>query len=157
MADPVPVEIGAEAPDFELRDQANQPVRLSSYRGAKNVLLVFYPFTFTPVCGTELVTLRDAGSDFVNDDTAVLAVSCDTVPAHRVWDAQHNFGFPLLADFWPHGAVARAYGVFDDVRGCATRGSFIIDREGVVRWTVVHPIPDARDAADYRKVLAELR
>jgi peroxiredoxin len=150
------VEIGDRAPDFELRDQANRPVRLSDYRGRKNVLLVFYPFTFTPVCGTELVALRDNIANFQNDDVELLAVSCDSTPAHRVWAEQHSFGFPLLADFWPHGEAARAYGVFDEQRGCATRGSFVIDREGIVRWKIVNPIPDARDHEQYAKVLAEL-
>lgn len=151
------VEVGEQAPDFELRDQGNQPVRLSDLRGRKNVLLVFYPFTFTPVCGTELSTLRDVRDEFDNDEVALLAVSCDTVPAHRVWDEQQQFGFRLLADFWPHGDVARAYGVFDDNRGCATRGSFVIDREGVVRGKVVNAIPDARDIDDYRAWLVEVR
>jgi mycoredoxin-dependent peroxiredoxin len=150
------VEIGDHAPDFELRDQAYQPVRLSDYRGKKNVLLVFYPFTFTPVCATELVTLQDNLATFQNDDVELLAVSCDSTPAHRVWAEQRGFAFPLLADFWPHGEAAKAYGVFDEERGCATRGTFLIDREGVIRWKVVNPIPDARDHEQYAKVLAEI-
>jgi mycoredoxin-dependent peroxiredoxin len=150
------VEIGDEAPDFELRDQRNQPVRLSDLRGQRNVVLLFYPFTFTSVCATELAAIRDDLPTYQNDDVQVLAVSCDTTPSHRVWDEQEHFGFPLLADFWPHGETARAYGVFDDSRGCATRGTFIIDRAGVVRWKVVNAVPDARDQDDYVKVLAEL-
>jgi peroxiredoxin len=148
--------IGDPAPDFELRDQHNTPVRLADFRGRKNVLLVFYPFTFTPVCATELAAIRDDIATFQNDDVQVLAVSCDTTAAHRVWDDQQKFGFPLLADFWPHGATAQAYGVFDGQRGCAARGTFAIDRDGVVRWSVVNPIPDARDHDEYAKVLAEL-
>lgn len=150
------VRTGEQAPDFELRDQANKPVRLSDFRGHKNVLLMFYPFTFTPVCGTELVGIRDDLATFQNDDVQVLAVSVDSPFAHRVWAEQQGFDFPLLADFWPHGAVASAYGVFDEERGCATRGTFVIDREGIVRWSIVNPIPEARDQEQYVKVLAEL-
>ena len=152
----MPVEIGAQAPDFELKDQNNQVVRLSSYRGSKNVVLVFYPLTFTGVCQSELCGIRDELPRFENDDVQVLAVSVDSVFSHKVWADQQGFDFPLLADFWPHGAVASAYGVFNAERGVAERGTFIIDREGTVRYTVVNPIPDARDQAEYVKVLATL-
>jgi peroxiredoxin len=102
------VEIGEPAPDFELRDQRNAPVRLAAFRERKNVVVLFYPFTFTPVCASELAAIRDQRDAFQNDVVQLLAVSCDSVPAHRVWDDQEEFGFPLLADFWPHGAVAGA-------------------------------------------------
>jgi len=83
-------------------------------------------------------------------------VSVDSLYSHRVWAEQENFQFPLLSDFWPHGAVAKAYGIFDADRGVAVRGTFVIDKEGVVRWKVVNPIPQARDIADYQKALAAL-
>jgi len=150
------VEIGDEAPDFELKDQNNQVVRLSSYRGTKAVVLVFYPLTFTRVCQGELCGIRDEMPSFENDDVQVLAVSVDSVFSHQVWADQQAFDFPLLADFWPHGGVASAYGVFNDDRGVALRGTFIIDRDGIVRYKVVNPIPDARDQAEYVKVLASL-
>ncbi|GAC1322980.1 MAG: peroxiredoxin [Mycobacteriales bacterium] len=152
----MPVEIGAQAPDFELKDQNNQVVRLSSYRGSKNVVLVFYPLTFTGVCRGELSSIRDELPQFESDDAQVLAVSVDSVFSHKVWADQQGFDFPLLADFWPHGAVAASYGVFNADRGVAERATFIIDREGTVRYTVVSPIPDARDQAEYVKVLATL-
>ncbi|GII00550.1 peroxiredoxin [Planobispora takensis] len=150
------VEVGSPAPDFELRDQHGAPVRLSDLRGRK-VLLVFYPFAFSNVCHGELSAIRDelAGGG-LPQDVRVLTVSVDSVFVQRAWADQEGYGFAMLSDFWPHGQVARAYGVFDDDRGIAMRGTFVIDGEGVVRWRVVSPIPEARDMAEYRKVLAEL-
>jgi mycoredoxin-dependent peroxiredoxin len=150
------VEIGAEAPDFELPDQHGTPVKLSSFRGAKNVVLVFYPLAFSPVCSGELCALREDFPEVTRDDVELLTVSVDSLFAHRAWAEKESFQFSLLADFWPHGAVAKQYGVFDEARGLAIRGTFVIDKEGVVRWSVVNPIPQARDIADYQKALAEL-
>lgn len=110
------VENGQEAPDFELRDQHKQPVRLSDYRGKKTVVVLFIPFAFSRV----------------------------------------SYTFPLLSDFWPHGATAQAYGVFQERVGAPIRGSFVIDREGILRWSVVNGLPDARELDDYRRVLAEV-
>ena len=150
------VEAGVEAPDFELRDQHNSPVRLSSFRGDKAVVLIFYPFTFTRTCQGELAGIRDDLPSFVNDDVQVLAVSVDSSYAHRVWAEQEGFTFPLLADFWPHGEVAARYGVFDAGRGAALRGTFIIDKAGIVRYKAVNPLRDARDQQEYLAVLARL-
>jgi peroxiredoxin len=150
------VEVGDLAPDFELRDQHGSPVRLSSFRGAKKVVLVFYPLAFSGVCSGELCALRDDFPEVSRDDVELLTVSVDSSCAHRVWADREKFGFALLSDFWPHGAVARSYGVFDETLGIATRGTFIIDKEGVVRWKVVNPVPQARDLGEYRKALAEL-
>ena len=150
------VEIGDEAPDFELPDQHRTPVKLSSFRGTKNVVLVFYPLAFSPVCSGELCAMREHFPEVSRDDVELLTVSVDSLYSHRVWAEQENFQFALLSDFWPHGAVAKAYGVLDQDRGVALRGTFVIDKEGVVRWKVVHPIPQARDIADYQKALAAL-
>jgi mycoredoxin-dependent peroxiredoxin len=150
------VEVGEHAPDFELADQHGTPVRLSSFRGKANVVLVFYPLAFSGVCGSELAALRDGFPEQTQDDVALLTVSVDSVFAHRTWSDAEQFGFGLLSDFWPHGEVARRYGVFDAERGVAARGTFIIDTGGVVRWQVVNPIPQARDLAEYSKALAAL-
>ncbi|MGW0608462.1 peroxiredoxin [Streptomyces sp. NPDC002644] len=147
------IEVGNRAPDFELKDNHGRPVRLSDYQGEKNVVLLFYPFAFTGVCTGELCDIRDNLPAFVNDDTQVLAVSADSIHTLRVYAEQEGFEYPLLSDFWPHGNVSRAYGVFDEEKGCAVRGTFIIDKEGVVRWTVVNALPDARDLNDYVKAL----
>ncbi|MBX6390217.1 MAG: peroxiredoxin [Frankia sp.] len=150
------VDVGAVAPDFSLKDQNNEVVSLSDFHGKRNVVLIFYPLTFTNVCKGELCAVRDDLASFQNDDVQVLAVSVDSPFAHKVWADEQGYDFPLLADFWPHGAVAKAYGVFDEEKGIAVRGTFIIDKEGVVRWKVVNAIPDARDQAEYLKVLATL-
>ena len=150
------VEVGEQAPDFELTDQHGTPVRLSRFRGAKNVVLVFYPLAFSGVCGGELCALRDDFPAVTGSDTELLTVSVDSTFTHRAWADAEGFGFGLLSDFWPHGSVASSYGVFDADRGIAVRGTFIIDKDGVVRWKVVNPIPQARDIADYAKALAEL-
>jgi alkyl hydroperoxide reductase subunit AhpC len=131
-------------------------VKLSSFRGAKNVVLVFYPLAFSPVCSGELCAMREDFPEVNRDDVELLTVSVDHMFAHRAWAEQENFQFGLLADFWPHGAVAREYGVFDEDRGVALRGTFVIDKAGIVRWKVVNPIPQARDIADYQKALAAL-
>jgi peroxiredoxin len=150
------VDVGDEAPDFELKDQHGTPVRLSGFRGEKNVVLVFYPFAFSGVCSGEMCAMRDAFPEVTRDDVELLTVSVDTGFSLRTWADTQNFGFEMLSDFWPHGAVARSYGVFDENIGAAIRGTFIIDKNGVVRWKVVNPLPQARDIADYQKALAAL-
>jgi peroxiredoxin len=149
--------VGTVAPDFELVDQHGTPVRLSSFRGARNVLLVFYPWSFSRTCTGELCVLRDDLASFQNDDAQLLAISIDSKYVQRQFAEREGFEFPLLADFWPHGEVARRYGVFDEVKGAALRGTFVVDRSGILRWSVVRGIPDARDAQEYRRVLDELR
>ncbi|MEU0332942.1 peroxiredoxin [Streptomyces sp. NPDC006193] len=150
------IQVGDKAPDFELKDNHGRTVRLSDLRGEKNVVLLFYPFAFTGVCTGELCELRDNLPRFTDRDTQLLAVSNDSVPTLRVFAEQEGLEYPLLSDFWPHGNVSRAYGVFDEDKGCAVRGTFIIDKEGVVRWTVVNGLPDARDLNDYIQALDTL-
>jgi peroxiredoxin len=150
------VEVGGSAPDFELKDQHGTPVKLSDFRGKKDVVLVFYPLAFSGICTSELCTIRDELPTLGGDDVQVIAISVDSMFAHRAWGEQEKYEFPLLSDFWPHGAVAESYGVFDAEKGLATRGTFIIDKQGVVRWKVENAIPDARDISEYRKALAEL-
>lgn len=151
------VNVGDDAPDFELQDQHGAAVRLSDLRGGKNVVLVFYPLAFSGVCAGELSRLRDELPTLGGEDgVQVLAVSVDSMFALRAWSDQEKFPFPLLSDFWPHGGTAERYGVFDGGKGVALRGTFIIDTEGVVRWKVVNAIPDARDIGEYRKALAGL-
>ncbi len=150
------VEVGDQAPDFELTDQHGTPVRLSSFRGSKNLVLIFYPLAFSGVCTSELCAIRDEFPEVTRDDVELLTVSVDSTFTHRAWSDAEHFTFELLSDFWPHGEVAKQYGVFDSERGIAIRGTFIIDKDGVVRWKVVNPIPQARDLAEYSKALAAL-
>ncbi|MEU6807114.1 peroxiredoxin [Streptomyces neyagawaensis] len=150
------IQVGDKAPDFELKDNHGATVKLSDFRGEKSVVLLFYPFAFTGVCTGELCELRDNLPKFVNDDVQLLAVSNDSIHTLRVFADQEGLEYPLLSDFWPHGEVSRAYGVFDADKGCAVRGTFIIDKEGVVRWTVVNALPDARDLNEYVAALDTL-
>jgi mycoredoxin-dependent peroxiredoxin len=150
------VEVGQEAPDFELKNARGEPVRLSSFRGSKNVVLVFYPLAFSGVCTSELRALRDEFPEITRNDVELLTVSVDSVYVLRKWSDAEEFGFSLLSDFWPHGGVATLYGVFDTDRGVARRGTFVIDKSGVVRWKVINPIPEAREITEYQKALAEL-
>jgi peroxiredoxin (alkyl hydroperoxide reductase subunit C) len=144
------------APDFTLPDHHGAPTTLSSLRGDRAALVVFYPFAFSGVCTGELTGLRDDLDSFQNDAVQLLAVSCDAVYSLRAWADQEGFGFPLLSDFWPHGAVASSYGVFDGRAGRADRGTFLVDSSGVVRWSVVTEPGQARDLEEYRTAIASL-
>jgi peroxiredoxin len=148
--------IGSVAPDFELSDQHGAKVSLSSYKGKKNVVLLFYPFSFTGTCTGELCAMRDDLSSFQNDNVELLAISCDSMFTQRVFAEKEGYNFPVLADFWPHGAVAQAYRIFDEARGCALRGTFVIDKEGVIRWQIVNGLGDARSNDEYKAALAAL-
>lgn len=150
------IEVGQGAPDFELQNQFGTPVRLSSLRGEKNVVLVFFPKAFTATCTGELCAIRDENTVFENDDTVVFGISCDTTATLKVFAEQEKYEFALLSDFWPHGAVTQSYGVFFDKGGFPLRATFIIDEAGIVRWSVVNSLVDARRTSDYREALAAL-
>jgi peroxiredoxin (alkyl hydroperoxide reductase subunit C) len=150
------IEVGSTAPDFTLPDYNKEQVSLSDFRGSKNVLLVFYPFAFSGICQGELCQVRDDLNEFQNDDVQVLGVSVDSPFALKAWSEQQNFAFPLLSDFWPHGAVAKLYGVFNDTAGMANRGTFVINRQGEVRFAEVNQPGEARDQQVWKKVLSEL-
>lgn len=150
------IEIGSPAPDFTLTNQYGEAVTLSSFRGAKNVVVMFYPFAFTGICTGELCTVRDQSADYDNDDVVTLSISCDPIHSLKVFATQENLTHALLSDFWPHGEVSRAYGVFLEDKGFATRGTFVIDKDGIVRWSVVNGPGDARDSDAVRKAIASL-
>ena len=153
----MPAEIGQPAPDFTLKDQNGNDVSLHDFAGQKAVALVFYPFTFTGVCEGELCRLRDDYSEFEEAGVQVLAVSCDSRHAQRVWAEQQGYNFPVLSDFWPHGAVAKAYGVFNEDLGCAIRATFVIDRDGVIADEFrTDSLGEARAASRYTEALAKL-
>ena len=148
--------VGATAPDFTLRDQNQQPITLSGYRDAKNVLLVFFPLAFTGICQGELDLLRDHLPDFENADSAVLAISVGPPPTHKIWATQSGFTFPVLSDFWPHGQVSQAYGVFNEVAGISNRGTFVVDRSGIIRFAEMKQPGEARDQRLWTGALAAL-
>ena len=148
--------IGSMAPDFELVNQHGQKVSLSSYQGKKNVVVIFYPFAFSGICTGELCALRDDLAPFQNENVQLLAISCDSMFTQRIFAEQEGYKFPVLADFWPHGAAAKAYGIFNEELGCAMRGTFIIDKEGILRWQVINGLGDARNIADYKTAISAL-
>ena len=150
------LQIGDAAPDFELKDQNGNKVQLSSFKGNKNVVVLFIPFSFTGTCTGELCAIRDDLAAFQNDNVQVLAISCDSMHTQKIFAAQEGYTFPVLSDFWPHGAVSKAYGIFNEDIGCAMRGTFIIDKEGIVRWSVVQGLGDARNNGDYKTAIAAL-
>jgi mycoredoxin-dependent peroxiredoxin len=150
------VEVGQPAPDFELKDHTGQVRKLSDYKDTKNVVLVFYPLAFSGICTAELCGIRDELPTFQNDDTVTLAVSVDSGFVLKAFAEHENYTFPLLSDFWPHGGTAQRYGIFNDQMGFALRGTYIIDKQGIVRYAVVNPPSRARDQEEYRKALAAL-
>ncbi|MDT5150182.1 MAG: mycoredoxin-dependent peroxiredoxin [Mycobacterium sp.] len=151
------LDVGAGAPDFTLKDQDGRPVTLSTLLGAKDVLLVFFPLAFTGICQRELDEINARLADFVNDGTQTLAVSVGPPPTHKVWARQSGFTFPMLSDFWPHGEVAQAYGVFNADAGFANRGTFVIDRAGIVRFAEMKGPGEPRDQSVWTDALTALR
>jgi peroxiredoxin len=148
-----PVELGQVAPRFVLRNQHGQDVDLQMLRGGP-VLVIFYPFAFTGICTAELAAVQEHLQRFREVGARTVAISTDTMFTLRVFAEQEGYEFDLLSDHWPHGATASAYGVFDSELGCAMRGSFLLDADGVVRWKVLNRIGDGRDVEAH---LAALR
>ena len=145
---------GESAPDFSLKDQDGKDVKLSDFRGQKNVLLAFFPLAFTPVCSCQIPQYKSDIQKFDDLSTQVLAVSVDSVPAHKAWTEQMGgITYPVLADFYPHGEVARKYGVLRE-QGFSERALFIVDKAGVVRFSQVH---DLKTQPDNNVVLAEIK
>jgi mycoredoxin-dependent peroxiredoxin len=134
----VAIETGEQAPEFELEEVFGLPrLRLSDFRGKRNVLLVFHPFAFTEVCREEALDLQANLESFHNAETDVLFVSCDTWAARQAWKKELGVTYTFASDFWQHGAAARAYGVFNEETGAPMRGTFLIDKDGVVIWSLV--------------------
>jgi mycoredoxin-dependent peroxiredoxin len=150
------LEIGRPAPDFRLQEDEHTWVALGDYRGRRNVLLVFHPFSFTSVCEAEMCTLRDHGPEYDAHDTELISVACDAWYIRAAW--KHSIGAAgrYVADFWPHGEASRAYGVFDEREGCPFRGTFLIDRDGILRYQQVRHDDEERDEAAYRAAMAAL-
>jgi mycoredoxin-dependent peroxiredoxin len=150
------LQIGSPAPDFALRDQHRQIVRLTDFAGSQNVALVFYPFAFSGICTGELCELRDNVAMFADRNVQLVGVSCDPVYTQRAWAEAEKYEFPLLSDFWPHGEAARAYGVFSESTGAPVRGTFLVDTAGLLRWSMVNEPRQARPLSAYREAVAEL-
>ena len=132
------VRTGDRAPEFDLEVQHGERVKLADFRGRSNVLLVFHPFAFTSVCEEEARDLQENLEAFRNAQTEIVLVSCDPSPARQAWREQIGAEYVFASDFWPHGEAAKAYGVFNEVTGAPHRGTFLIDREGTVIWSLVN-------------------
>ncbi len=150
-------EIGQLAPDFTLKNQDDENVTLSHFRGKKNVVLVFYVGAFSSICTNEFKSLAQNGTRYDAEDAVVLGVSCDTKWTLKAFKEANTFPATFLADFWPHGEVAKRYGVFVEQLGFAKRGTFIIDKDGVIQGKVVHEPLNPRDEAAYFTALSKCR
>ena len=139
------IQTGNRAPEFELELAANGRLRLSDFAGRSNVLLVFHPFAFTPVCEDEARDLQENLESFRNAETEVVFVSCDTAAARQAWKEQLGAEFTFASDFWAHGAAAKAYGVFNEENGAPHRGTFLIDKAGTVVWSLVNEHDERRE------------
>jgi len=147
------LELGGPAPDFTLRDQFGQDVTLSSFRGKKAVVILFYPYAFSGVCTGEMSGVRDRLAEFMTFDSEVLAISCDPLYALRAFADADGLNFSLLSDFWPHGEVCRTYDVFDERTGSARRSSYVIDKAGTLRWAVHNASSEGRDLDEHLRQL----
>ena len=139
------IQTGDKAPEFELEVDQREQLRLSDFAGRSNVLLVFHPFAFTPVCEDEARDLQENLESFRNAETEVVFVSCDTAAARQAWKEQLGAEFTFASDFWAHGAAAKAYGVFNEENGAPHRGTFLIDKAGNVVWSLVNEHDERRD------------
>lgn len=152
----MPAAVGEYAPDFTLMDQGRRPVSVSDLHG-KRSLIVFFPFAFSRTCQGELCTIRDNLHSLDAADANVVAISCDHFYSNRAWTEQEGFGFKILSDYWPHGAVSRAYGCFDEQIGCALRATFVLDESGVIRAIIsTENIGQAREFDSYQEALASI-
>ena len=149
------LSVGDTAPDFSLPDQDKQVVSLADLRGAP-VLLVFYPFAFSGTCTGELCQLRDELAVYTDAGVKVVAVSTDPVFSLKAFREKESFDFPLLSDFWPHGATAQAYGVFNEKAGMALRGTFLIDADGTVAFAEVNQPGDPREQSGWKNAVGSL-
>lgn len=151
-----PLEPGSVCPDFALRDQHGRTVVLSEFAG-RPVVLVFYPWAFSRVCSGELSALQQLLPRFQELEASLLAISCDPMFSLRAYAETDGLEFPLLSDHWPHGGIARNYGVFDEENGAARRSTYVVAADGKISWAVHNPLGTARDPEEYLSVLAELR
>ena len=150
------IAVGDAAPDFTLRDQNNEDVTLSSYRGSRAVLIIFYPLAFTGICTRELDAVRDDTATFRDGPVEVLTISVDSSYSNKIFAEREKYEFRMLSDFWPHGAVAREYGVFNEVTGFANRGTFLVDVDGVVRFAELNSPGEGRDPQRWREAVNAL-
>ncbi len=127
------------APDFELQASPDEAFSLQQFRG-KNVILAFYPADWSPVCGDQMALYNEMLTIFAKYNAVLLGISVDSKWCHKAYADQRKLHFPLLADFEPKGAVARKYGAYDEKEGQCERALFVIDGNGIIRWSYLSPI-----------------
>lgn len=148
--------VGTKAPDFTLVDHHGEEITLTEVLQEQPVALVFFPLAFSGICTNELCELRDNLALFEDQRVRLFAISVDSKFTLAAWAKAEGYEFSLLADFWPHGEVAKKYGVFSEERGIATRASLLIGQDGVIAASFENPTTEARDLGDYREALARL-
>ena len=144
------------APDFDLPNQFGERVRLSQFQGKKPVALVFFPLAFSGVCTSELCALEENLSMFKNVNVELIGISVDSKATLRAWAEKEGYDFTLVADFWPHGDVAKDYGVFLDEKGFANRATFLIDTNRIIRASFITAPGEARSIEAYRAAVEDL-
>ena len=147
--------LGQPAPGFTARNQHGELLTATGLRGAPAVI-IFYPWAFSSICRDELAAVRDDHERFLALGARVLAVSCDAMYTLRAYADAEGIAFDLLSDHWPHGAIAQAYGVFDEQSGCARRGTFVLDSTGLISWQQVNQINERRDLSAVLAATANL-
>ena len=153
----MPLSIGTLAPDLSGTDARGHQVRLADFRGRRHVAVVFFPFAFAGLCANELEALEALWPSLDALGASVVGVSCDSPFTQARWAEERGLPFPLLSDFWPHGAIARAFGVFDEVLGCANRATFVVDTRGVIAAYLAAPdLGTPRAMAQLEEALATL-
>lgn len=151
------LNVGDTAPDFELISHHGEQLRLSDLLAKEPVALVFFPLAFSGICTGELCELQDNLAMFAENGIQLVGISVDSKFALKAWAEKEGYDFPILADFWPHGAVAQRYGVFVEESGIANRATFVIDKQGIIRASIVTAPGQARDFAAYREAVAALK
>ena len=149
-------QVGDAAPEFSLPETGDARVSLTGFRGRRNVLVVFHPFSFNGTCESEMCELRDNAESYDDHDTEIVSISCDAWRIRQAWKRQIEGHGRFLSDFWPHGEASRAYGVFDERWGAPRRATFLVDKQGIVRYTVSLDLDARRDQLEFLSAVAAL-
>jgi peroxiredoxin (alkyl hydroperoxide reductase subunit C) len=153
----MPLAIGTTAPEFSLLSQDREEIALDDLRGNRS-MIVFMPYPHTPTCESEACQIRDNWASFQALDTKVVMITAHAVPTNRSWAEDQGFLFPILSDYWPHGAVSRAYDTFDETFGYAKRTTYILDSDGVIREVIASDaLREARPFDAYLPALESAR
>ncbi len=153
----MPIAVGQPAPDFSLKDQNQQEVKLSSFKGKKNVVIVFYPLDWSPTCTKEHACFVNDLKRFEQLDAQVLGLSVDSTWSHKAWAEKMGIAYPLLADFHPRGAVASQFGAYLEERGITGRAIAIIDKAGKLAWFKQYDIPVVPGIEEVKQALAQMK